>query len=215
MMSAATIDYLRSVDAEGADIGSPRVGRRRSLARDEELASARAAAAKAVTFEQCAQSFITSQEIGWRNPKTRTNFRTTLKTYAYPVLGELSVQAIDTGLVLKVLEPVWGKKTVTAARLRASIERILNWAKARGDRTGENPAAWRGHLDNFLPAQAKVKPVQHHPALPYQELPAFMGKVRARDGIAARALEITILTASRIGESLGARWEEFTHRSVI
>jgi integrase len=177
-------------------------------ARDEERARARAAAAKAVTFIQCAQSFIGSQELGWRNSKTVANFRATLNTYAYPVLGELSVQAIDTGLVLKVLEPIWGEKTATAARLRASIERILNFAKARGHRSGENPAAWRGHLDQLLPAQAKVRPIQHHPALPYGVIPTFMGQVRGRNGIAARALEFMILMASRIGEALGARWDE-------
>jgi integrase len=181
-------------------------------ARDEARAKARAAAAKAITFDQCAQSFIASQELGWRSPKTSALLRATLKTYASPVLGSLPVQAIDTGLILKVLEPIWGEKTATAAKLRTSIERILNWAKARGHRAGENPAAWRGHLDQLLPAQTKVRRVQHHPALPYQEAQAFMEQVRARDGIAARALEFTILTASRIGESLGARWEEFDLR---
>ena len=123
-------------------------------------------------------------------------------------MGALPVQAIDTALVMKVLEPIWPVKAETANRVRASIESILNWAKARGYRTGENPAAWRGHLDQLLPARLKIQPVQHHPALPYAEIPAFMAQVRARDGMAARALEFTILTASRIGEALGARWDE-------
>jgi integrase len=184
-------------------------------ARERERASARAAAAKAVTFDQCAQSFVASQELGWRNSKTGANLRTTLKTYAYPVFGELSVQAIDTGLVLKVLEPIWGEKPATATRLRASIERILNWAKARGHRTGENPAAWRGHLDQILAARARVQPVEHHRALPYDDIPEFMKQVRACDGISARALELMILTASRVGEVLGARWDEFDLRAKL
>jgi integrase len=131
-----------------------------------------------------------------------------LNTYVCPVFGGLPVQAIDTGLVLKVLEPIWADKTETANRVRASIESILNWAKARGYRSGENPAAWRGHLDQLLPARSKVQPVQHHPALAHAEIPTFMRQLRALEGIAPRALEFTILTAVRSGEALGARWEE-------
>jgi integrase len=161
-----------------------------------------------MTFEQCARSFIASHELGWKSDKTRRQWRTTLNTYVYPVLGALPVQAIDTGLVLKVLEPVWTQKPTMASHVRANIESVLNWAKARGYRSGENPAAWRGHLDHLLPASSKVRRVQHHTALPYAEIPPFMEQVRARDGITPRALEFTILTASRIGEALGARWGE-------
>jgi integrase len=128
------------------------------------------------------------------------------------VSGTLPVQAIDTALVLKVLEPIWATKPEMGSRVRGRIESILDWAKVREYRDGENPARWRGHLDKLLPkpsAVKKLKGVRHHPALPYAETPAFIAELRKRKGIAARALEFAILTAARSGEVLGARWEEF------
>jgi integrase len=183
-------------------------------ARNEERQAARANAAKGMTFEECAKSFISSHAPSWKD-KTREDFRRVVNTYAGPVLGELPVQAIDTGLVMKVLEPIWAEKTATASQVRANIENVLNWAKARGYRSGENPAQWRGHLDQLLPAPARVQPVEHHRALPYGDIPTFMGQVRARDGISARALELLILTAIRIGEALGARWDEIDLRAKL
>jgi integrase len=118
------------------------------------------------------------------------------------------VQAIDTALVLKVLEPIWTTKPETASRVRGRMESILDWAKVRGYRAGENPARWRGHLDKLLPARSKVRRIEHHAALPYAELPGFLVSLRAQEGIAARALEFTILTAARTGEVIGARWDE-------
>jgi integrase len=118
------------------------------------------------------------------------------------------VQAIDTGLVIKVLEPLWRDKPTTASRLRGSIEAVLNAAKARGYRSGENPAAWRGHLDQILPARSKVRRVRHHPALAYREIPGFMEVIRARDGMSPRALELMILTVTRTSEARGALWDE-------
>jgi integrase len=132
-----------------------------------------------------------------------------LATYAYPVIGDLPVAAVDTGLVMKIIEPIWQTKTETASRLRGRIESILDWAKARHYRTGENPARWRGHLDQLLAPRAKIAPVNHHEALPYAELPAFMAALRRQDGIAARCLELTIMTATRSGEARRARWSEF------
>jgi integrase len=120
----------------------------------------------------------------------------------------LPVGAIDTGLVLKVLEPIWTAKPETAGRVRGRIEAVIDWAKARDYRVGENPARWRGHLDKLLPARSKVRRVKHHPALPYDELPAFMRALRAQEGISARALEFTILTAARTNETIGATWPE-------
>jgi integrase len=184
-------------------------------ARKEQRETARIKAAKATTFEQCARSFIASHELGWRSDKTGAVWRSSLNAYVFPVMGALPVQAIDTALVLKVLEPVWGEKPATANRLRASIEAVLDWAKARGYRSGENPATWRGHLDHLLPSRSKVRGVQHHPALPYSHVPSFMQQLRARGGIAPRALEFTILTASRIGEALGARWDEMDIQSGL
>ena len=178
------------------------------VARNEKREAARAESAKAMTFEQCAKSFITSHEVGWKTERHGALWRSTLKRYVYPAMGALPVQAIDTALVLKVLEPIWVEKPETASQVRGRIELVLNWAKARGCRSGENPALWRGHLDHLLPARSKVCRVRHHAALPFAELPAFMDQVRARSGIAPRALEFTILTASRIGEALGMRWDE-------
>jgi integrase len=171
-------------------------------------AKARLDAAKAVTFMECADSYIKAQRAGWRNGKHAAQWEATLATYAKPVIGALPVQAIDTALVLKVLEPIWTAKPETAGRVRGRIESILDWAKVRGYRAGENPARWRGHLDKLLPARAKVRKVEHHAALPYAELPAFLVALREQEGIAARALEFTILTAARTGETIAATWDE-------
>jgi integrase len=165
-------------------------------------------AAKAVTFQQCGESYIASHRAGWRNEKHRYQWSATLRDYAYPTIGALPVQAVDTGLVLKVLEPIWTAKPETASRVRQRIENILDFAKARGWREGENPARWRGHLANLLPALAKVRKVEHLAALPYADLPAFLAGLRGREAIAARALEFLIITAARTGEALGARWNE-------
>ena len=177
-------------------------------ARRAERAQQRLDAAKAITFKQCAEAYINSHRAGWRNDKHAGQWGATLSTYAYPAIGTLSVQAIDTGLVLKVLEPIWATKPETAGRLRGRLENILDFAKVRGYRSGENPARWRGHLAKLLPARSKVSQVEHHSALPYAEIPAFLVALRDQEGVAARALEFTILTAARTGESIGATWDE-------
>jgi integrase len=176
--------------------------------------------AKAVTFKQCGEAYIKAHRVGWRNAKHAAQWEATLTTYADPVIGGLSVQAIDTALVMKVLEQdvhgksgqpstaLWTARPETASRLRGRIESILDWAKVRGYRDGENPARWRGHLDKLLPARSKVRKVRHHAALPYAELPSFMADLRGQDGIAARALEFAILTVARTGEVIGARLDE-------
>jgi integrase len=164
--------------------------------------------AKAITFKECAESYIASHRAGWRNEKHKYQWKATLEQFVYPVMGELPVQAVDIGLVLKVLEPIWMKKPETASRVRQRIENILDSAKARGYRNGENPARWRGHLDKLLPARSKVREVEHLASLPYSKLTAFLPSLRARGAIAARALEFLILTAARTGEVIGARWSE-------
>jgi integrase len=169
---------------------------------------ARLDAAKTITFKEAAADHIAAHRAGWRNPKHAGQWSATLATYAKPIIGGLSVQTIDTGLVLKVLEPIWTTKPETASRLRGRIELVLDWAKVRGYRQGENPARWRGHLDKLLPARAKVRRVEHHSALPYGVLPAFMDALRTQEGTAARALEFAILTAARTGEVIGATWGE-------
>ena len=167
--------------------------------------AALAEAAKAVTFKDAAQSYIDGHRAGWRNAKHAAQWETTLATYAEPIIGALGVQAIDTGLVLKVLEPIWATKSETASRLRGRIEAVLDWAKVRGYRSGENPARWRGHLDKLLPAPAKVRRVEHYAAAAFDELAGFMAALRAQEGVAARALEFAILTAARTGEVIGAK----------
>jgi len=176
--------------------------------RRAERLEARLDAAKAVTFKECAATYIAGHRAGWRNPKHAAQWQATLATYAEPVTGRLSVQDIDTALVLKVLEPIWTVKPETAGRVRGRMESILDWAKVRGYRTGENPARWRGHLDKLLPARSKVRRVEHHAALPYAELPGLLVSLREQEGIAARALEFALLTAARTGEVIGARWSE-------
>jgi integrase len=175
--------------------------------RRAERARQRLDEAKAITFRQCAESYIKAHRAGWRNAKHAAQWEATLATYAAPIMP-LPVQAIDTGLVLKVLEPIWTQKPETASRVRGRMESILDFAKVRGYREGENPARWRGHLDHLLPARSKVRKVAHHAALPYGELPTFLTALREREAVAARALEFLILTAARTGEVIGARWRE-------
>jgi integrase len=177
-------------------------------ARKAARADAALEAAKALTFKHAATAYIASHRAGWRNAKHAAQWESTLASYVEPVFGSVSVQAIDTGLVLKALEPIWKSKPETASRVRGRVEAILDWAKVRGYRDGDNPARWRGHLDKLLPKRSRVRAVKHHAALPYAELPDFLAALRAQDGIAARALEFTILTAARTGEAIGTKPEE-------
>src|SRR5215469_1216629 len=147
-------------------------------ARRSERARQRLEAAKAVTFKQCAENYIAAHRAGWRNDKHAAQWGATLAAYAYPAIGALPVQAVDTGLVLKVLEPIWTTKPETASRLRGRVESILDFAKVRGYRDGENPARWRGHLAKLLPARSKVRAIEHHAALSHPELPAFLISLR-------------------------------------
>jgi len=166
------------------------------------------AAAKAMTFEDAAEQYITAHAAGWRDPKQERQWRQSLADYAFPVLGKLPVMAIDTALVMRAVEPIWVTKTETAGRVRSRIENILDWATSRGFRQGDNPARWRGHLENLLPAPRKVHKVEHHAALPYAEIGGLITDLRRQEGVPARALEFLILTAGRTGEVLGAKWSE-------
>nr|WP_313901432.1 integrase arm-type DNA-binding domain-containing protein [Methylobacterium sp. J-070] len=177
-------------------------------ARREQRQAAALDAARAMTFRQCAAAYIESHKAGWRNEKHGAQWLATLDAYVHPVFGDLSVQAIDTGLVMKAVEPIWTTKPETAVRVRGRIESILDWAKARGFRAGDNPARWRGHLQNLLPRRSKIQRVSHHAALPFTEVPAFMQRLAGQPGVAARMLAFTILTAARTGEAIGARWDE-------
>lgn len=164
--------------------------------------------AKTVTFDHCAKEYIAAHRGSWKNKKHAAQWESTIATYASPLIGALPVAAIDTPLVVKVLQPIWLEKTETATRLRSRIENILDWATVSHFRTGENPARWRGHLDNLLADPNKVARVDHHAALPWQEIGSFMVDLRQREGVAARAVEFGILTAARSGEIRGAKWSE-------
>jgi integrase len=184
-------------------------------ARKAERAKAKLADTRSMTFNQCAKAYITAHRAGWRNVKHAAQWTSTLETYASPTFGTLPVQAIDVGLVTKVLEPIWSTKSETASRLRGRIEAVLDWAKVHGYRTGDNPARWRGHLDQLLPARTKVRRVEHHAALPYREMGTFMPALREREALAARALEFAILTAARTGEVINARWDEIDLQAKV
>ncbi len=160
------------------------------------------------TFQQVAERYVAAHERGWRNEKHRYQWGATLKNLCYPILGAKPVDQVDTGLVMRVLDGLWQEKPETASRVRGRIESILDYAKARGWRTGENPARWKGHLENLLPKRSKVAQVKHHAALPWNETGPFMKGLRAAEAVSGRALEFTILTAARTGETLGARWSE-------
>jgi integrase len=165
--------------------------------------------ARTVSFEKCAQGYIAAHGGKWKNPKHAGQWKATLETYCYPVIGALPVQSVDTGLIVKVLQPIWTTKPETASRLRGRIQSVLDWATVSGYRTGDNPARWRGHLDKLLAGIPKEARVKHHAALAYADIGAFMKDLRTQDGTAARALEFLILTAARTGEVIGARPEEF------
>ncbi len=173
----------------------------------EKAAAAHAAKAKAVSFKSVAEAYIAANEASWGNDKHRQQWRNTLSTYVYPVIGDLSVGDVATGHVLEIIEPLWKSKPETASRVRGRIETVLDAAKARGYRKGENPACWRGHIAQILPARSRLTR-GHHKAMPYTDIPAFLTHLRAKQAVAALALEFTILTAARTGEVIGATWNE-------
>lgn len=185
-------------------------------ARDADRRAAEIAAAGATSFKACAEAYIAAHDASWSNVKHRAQWRATLTRYVYPVIGLLSVKDIDTVLVMKILDPLWTEKPETASRVRGRIETILNWAKVRGYRAGENPAQWRGHLDQLLPARSKIRRTEHHGALPYREMPGLLSSLARRERtVSTAALEFLILTAARTGEVLGARWSEISFDDAV
>jgi integrase len=177
-------------------------------ARNDQLASERRAAARGVTFAECVTAYLAAHRESWRNAKHRAQWQATLEQYANPIMGAVPVSEVDRAMVIRVLEPIWPTKNETASRLRGRIEAVLDWATARDYRSGDNPARWKGSLAKVFPARSKARKVQHHPALPYRELPSFMAKLKGEEGVAAEALQFTILTAARTGEVIGATWDE-------
>jgi integrase len=205
-LGASTLAEARSEAARWRSIlkgGSDPIEHRKAEQAREKLAEA-----QGTTFKECAAAYIEAHRPGWKNAKHADQWANTLRDYADPVFGDWPVGDVDTDAVMRVLMPIWNTKTETASRVRGRIENVLDWAKVRGYREGENPARWRGHLDKLLPKRSKVAPVEHHTALPYASLPALMTEISVRDGTASRALEFTILTAARSGEVFGATWDE-------
>lgn len=164
--------------------------------------------APATTFREAADALIANKRHGWRNAKHAAQWTSTLNTYVFPKLGDLNVEALETSHVTSVLNPIWTSKPETASRVRQRIEAVLDYATAQGLRVGSNPARWRGHLENLLAKPSFVRTVQHHAALDWRELPAFMRELALRDGVSARALTFLILTAARSGEVRGMRGAE-------
>ena len=161
-----------------------------------------------VTFEEAARQVIEAKRPEWKNPKHGAQWESTLTQYAYPVIGMMDLKEIDTPHVLKVLEPIWTTKNETASRLRGRIESVLSWGIARKYRNNPNPAKWTGHLDTLLPKPSKVQTVEHHKALHYDHIHAFIQTLHQRESISALALEFVILTACRSGEVRLATWDE-------
>lgn len=177
-------------------------------ARKAQRQGAAVVAAKAMSFRACARAYIQAHQSSWKNALHTRQWPASLERFVYPVFGDLPVGAIDVGLVLKAIEPIWTTTPETASRVRGRIEAVLDWAAARGYRSGDNPARWRGHLENLLPRRNKRRDVVHLAALPYSEIAPFMAELLQQADISARALEFAILAASRSGEVLGARWAE-------
>jgi len=200
--------------------------------RERERERQRVEAARAISFQKCAETYISTHEGTWKNDKHRQQWRNTLVTYVYPIIGSLPVGAVDAPLVLRVMHQtvppilkrngsvakvgglLWNARPDTARRVRGRIELVLDWAKAHGYRDGENPARWRGNLSHALPRRGK-RAVQHHPALPFEQIPAFMAKLRAQEGISALALEFLIYNAPRTMETLAAKWPEINQTDAL
>lgn len=180
--------------------------RRLILDGDDPIAKRRQAQPK--TFKDAALELIESKRSGWKNAKHAAQWTSTLEAYVFPTLGPMQVTKIATADVVGALKPIWSQKPETANRVRQRIEAVLDYASALGIREGDNPARWRGHLDNLLPKPTKVRAVQHHPALPHADISEFMDALSTRKGVSARALTFTILTAARSGETRGMTWAE-------
>lgn len=207
--SVATFSLAEARDRAAAQRKLLADGKNPLAVKKEREVARRMAEANIITFDQAAEKYIEAHEPSWKNAKHVAQWRTTLKVYASPVVGALPVSLVDTALVLRVLKPIWNEKTETATRLRGRIEHILDWAKVQGYRSGENPAAWRGHLDKLLPAPRKVAKGGHHAALPWKDIGSFMVELRKAPGLAAMMVELIILTATRTSEAMQARWSEF------
>jgi integrase len=180
-----------------------------------QLPTASQTAVSTPTFAECTSEYIAEQEPSWRNDKHIAQWRQTLRDYVHPKIGEVPVSDITLDHIVDVLKPIWRQKNETARRLRGRIERILNWAEAHGHRAGANPAAWRGPLPVLLGGAARTRKLQHHKAVPWQQMPAFWKKLNRLDSTSAKALRFLVLTAARTGEVIGVRWSEIDLKAKI
>ncbi|MBB4287914.1 tyrosine-type recombinase/integrase [Roseospira goensis] len=187
----------------------------REAARAATAAEAAARAAPVHTVRAAAEALLAVRRPGWSSPKSAQAWEATLGRYVYPVIGDLDVAAVDTEAVLRVLTPLWAEVPETASRVRGRLEAILDYARVREWRGGDNPARWRGHLDHLLARPHDLAPVRHHRAVPWRAMPAVWQQVRAADGLGARALELVILTACRVGEVRWARWDEIDREARL
>lgn len=185
-----------------------RAAEARRLIAEGEDPIAKKQQAKPKTFREAALELIESKRPGWKNAKHAAQWTATLESYVFPKIGAVQVAKIETADVTSTLTPIWAAKPETANRVRQRIEAVIDYASALGIRTGDNPARWRGHLDHLLPKPKKVRAVVHHPALPHAQIADFMTDLGKREGVAARALAFTILTAARSGETRGMTWGE-------
>ncbi|WP_342618380.1 tyrosine-type recombinase/integrase [Rhodoferax sp. GW822-FHT02A01] len=185
------------------------------VVKNQQKTAAALERARMMTFDQCAKAYIDAHKASWKNEKHRDQWTNTLTAYASPVFGKLPVAEVDTALIVKCLSPIWEAKAETATRLRGRIESVLGWATTSGYRSGENPARWKGHLENLLASISKTTRVKNHPSLPWPRIGEFMSAIKKREGVAARAVEFCILTACRSGEVRGARWSEFDFENNV
>ncbi|WP_269619218.1 tyrosine-type recombinase/integrase [Zhongshania sp. BJYM1] len=178
-------------------------------------AERKAEAARKMTFRNCAETYIDDMSPHWKNRKHEQQWRNTLKTYAYPVIGDKPAADIELDDVLAILQPIWLEKTETATRVRNRIELVIDWANVRKYGSGNNPARWKGNLDKVLPKPSKLKKVKHHNALPYDEAAVFMAALKKQPGSAAKVLQLVILTATRTSEAIEATWSEFDLKKAV
>ncbi len=171
--------------------------------------------ARTITFKDATDAYFNQHSKKWSSAKHHRQFLSAMRMYADPVIGRLPVASIDTGLVLKCVEPIWQTKTQTASRLRGWIENVLDWSAVRGYRAGENPARWQGHLGEVLPAKKQITKIVHHKALPYAQVPAFIAQLAKHQGTGPLALTFIIMCAARTGEALGARWPEIDFEKKV
>jgi len=184
-------------------------------AKQKRRVDARLEVAKTITFKTCTEQFLDAHEVSWKNNRHRSKWGRSLELYAYPTLGDLPVGQIDANLVFNAIDPIWRTKNETASRVRGRIETVLDWAKVRGYRAGENPARWKGNLFHLLPARDKIKKVNHLKSLPYAELPKFWEDLSKRSTPASILLRFTILTAARTGDVRFAVWSEIDFENKI